>query len=390
MSLKEQFTNTKLIIQNDRKVWAIGGAIVLILVVWMFSNKETRTSYIPTGGTGQTSSQQTTGQATAFNDLVTGLKQKVDKVASTTEEQGKSLERTISDYQRDRKQFQGIFESVADRLDSVDRSISELGKSIEDLRNRADRDMTVDPVLSGTMAGSETFGFEVNTVPPPPAPPQPLKMTFISPGDTVPVKLLTGVNAPVDGTPYPVLFQLKGPITGPDGTSLDLGEARVIAAATGSETDARVLYRLSDLSLRHRDGRRSIVKVDGWVVGEDGIRGTSGKLVDKLGRLILATAGISYTAALGERLTDKADNLDISNSENVSITAEDMDFASASAFYDASNRLGKILLDRYEKLVPVVEVLSGREVVAVFSAPAEVEVIDEEGDEGIYAGTAID
>ena len=184
------------------------------------------------------------------------------------------------------------------------------------------------------------------------------------------------------------MFKLNGPITGPDGSTLEIGEARLIAAAQGSEADERVLFRLTDLAIRHRDGRRSVVSVDGWVVGEDGIRGMGGRLIDKLGRLIVATAGVSFAAAMADRIDVKASTLGIQADGNVDIDTDDINFSGASALTDASNRLGQILLDRYEKLIPVVEVLSGREVMAVFSSPAEVEIIDEsEFDEGIYASS---
>jgi hypothetical protein len=198
----------------------------------------------------------------------------------------------------------------------------------------------------------------------------------------VPVLLLTGVNAPTDGTPYPVVFQLGGDITGPDGSSLNLGEGRIIAAAQGSESDSRALFRLTQLSLRHPSGRRSVIEVDGWIVGEDGVRGMQGKLEDKLGRLIMATAVISGVAAVGQRLQRNTQvfGQGFNNGQNnpgFTLQSTDVEFAAASAVTDASNRLGQVLLRRYESLVPVVEVLSGREAVAIFSAPAEVAILDD-------------
>ena len=55
-----------------------------------------------------------------------------------------------------------------------------------------------------------------------------------------------------------------------------------------------------------------------------------------------------------------------------------MDLAAASALTDGGIRITQMLLDKYEKMVPVVEVNSGRDVVAVFSRGAEVSVYDEE------------
>ena len=185
------------------------------------------------------------------------------------------------------------------------------------------------------------------------------------------------MNAPTDGTPYPVVFKLVGPVEGPDGSSLDLGEARLIAAAQGSETDGRALFRLTQLSIRHPNGRRAVVDVDGWIVGEDGVRGMQGKLIDKLGRLIAATAIVSGVSAFGERL-DQRTNVRVTNGGGLGISGNDLDFAAASAITDASNRLGGVLLNRYESLIPVVEILSGREAAAIFSRPAEIAILQNE------------
>lgn len=229
-----------------------------------------------------------------------------------------------------------------------------------------------------------SYGFDATSLPPPPAPPTIEKRTFISPGDSVPVRLLTGVAAPVDGTPYPVVLKLLGPVTGPDGSSLDIGEARLVAAAQGSETDGRVQVRITDLAFRHADGRRSVVKVDGWIVGEDGVKGVRGKTIDKLGQVILATMGYSGAAAFGERLNGQRNRLRIENSDNITVTGNDLDSALTSALTDGSIRLTQVLLEKYERLVPVVEVHSGRDIVAVFSRGAEVSIYDDEEQSGIH------
>lgn len=106
----------------------------------------------------------------------------------------------------------------------------------------------------------------------------------------------------------------------------------------------------------------------------------------KLGKLILATAGVSLRLELPMPLTKTIKRIALTAKVDISISGDDVDFASASAFTDASNRLGQVLIDRYEKLVPVVEVLPGRKVVAVFSRTA-IEIIDESADEGIYAAS---
>ena len=86
----------KLIIKNNCAVLAIVIFIGLTIVVWMFS------------------------------ESVKSLDEKVDILSETSEEQKVILEKTIKDYQADRAQFKGIFESVADRLDVLDRNLTDL------------------------------------------------------------------------------------------------------------------------------------------------------------------------------------------------------------------------------------------------------------------------
>jgi hypothetical protein len=393
VDIKQKIQDVKLLAKNDRRVMAGGIAIVLILLfVWVSSGEKKRRAR-KGGGEVDTAASSMTDREQSYRDLVRSLQSDISMGAAAQRDTQEKLERVSRDFSSHQEQTRGVFEIMGQRLEEVVESVRRLEEVQGTQQIRTPTDDGSGEVVGASVAeesaGIEYFGDKNATVPPPPPPPPaPLgKTKVISPGDAAPVLLLTGVNAPVDGTPYPVVFKLQGPITGPDGSSLDLGEGRIVAAAIGSETDGRVVYRLTDLSFRNPDGRRSIVKVDGWVLGEDGIRGMKGKLIDKLGQLIASTAGYSFVAALGERLDDKSNQLDIEDSESVTIDSGDLDVATASALTDASNRLGQLLVDKYEKLVPVVEVKAGRDGAAVFAKPAEVAVFDESGDEGIYAAS---
>ena len=89
---------------------------------------------------------------------------------------------------------------------------------------------------------------------------------------------------------------------------------------------------------------------------------------------------MSFVAEVGERLDDRNDNNFVSGEEGLVITGSDIEIGAASALTDASNRIGQVLLDRYEKFVPVVEVLSGRKVYAIFSKTTEISIFDDYAD----------
>jgi hypothetical protein len=219
----------------------------------------------------------------------------------------------------------------------------------------------------------------------PPVQPIKPKLAALMPGDSVRVKLLAGVNAPTDGTPYPVVLKLVSDVMGPDGNSVPLGEARIIAAAQGSLTDARVLFRLTRLSLRLPNGKRKEFPIDGWIVGEDGIRGMEGVLIDPIGKAIVGAGMAGGLAGLGQGIAAaNVQNRTFANGNTQSsVNANDVPaYAGGVALSSAATEWQQIIRDRLAQLVPVVQVLSGREATAVFSQsiaiPELLEQLDEE------------
>lgn len=378
--MKQKLIDLKLRVQNDRRLWAAGGFIIVALFIWVLTNNEGGRRppiRLPNDEASRAKGLGTEG----YQDLIEAFKIDIEASKKAEAEMQQVITRTATELKEHKERVTGIFETLVDKFEKLAQEVDALAAA---MKQGLDQPLdTSKPPLDGPDT-LEPFGLQEPQVAPPPPEPRPTRVSVIAPGDSVSVQLLTGVNAPVDGTPYPVVFKLNGPIEGPDGSSLELGEARLVAAAQGSEADSRALYRLSSLSLRHPSGRRSVIKVDGWVVGEDGIRGMSGRLIDKLGRLILATAGVSFAAALGERISGNGRSV-TRDDPGLRADPQDFDYATASALTDASNRLGQVLLSRYEALVPVVEVLPNREAVAIFSTSSEISILDEEVDEATYA-----
>lgn len=380
----QKIEDLKLLIKNDRRIWA--GSIFLVIIggVWLVTNSKGR-GYVQQSPPRVVQGQQQAGNASLggadiYKDLIATFQNQIEQADVERKQSTAKLDRLIYNTQADKAKFTGIFEQIIEQMDQTRSEMNNMRSQLENVNSQG----TTVGLNTGVpeVGGDEAvpFGFEPVVEEPKYVAPQEIRAAVISPGDAVKLKLLTGVAAPVDGTPYPVVFQFDGPVLGPDGTNLDLGDARLIAAAQGSESDSRVLFRLTDLAFTHPDGRRSVVKVDGWIVGEDGVRGMKGTLVDKLGQVIATTAGVSFAAALTESLDSSNSDVTINNN-GPGLTAVDgnsLNRATASAITDASNRIGQALLDRYEKLVPVVEVLSGREVAAVFARTTEIMILDDE------------
>jgi hypothetical protein len=227
---------------------------------------------------------------------------------------------------------------------------------------------------------------EVEVPPPPPV----QKTALIGAGDSVRVKLLAGVNAPIDGSPYPVLMKLVSDVYGPDGSALPLGEARLIAAAQGSLTDSRALFRLTSMNIRLPNGQRKIIDVDGWVVGEDGIRGMQGVLLDPMGKTIAAAAFAGGLAGLGEGISgSQLETTRNGDSTTQFIAGNTAEYSAGKMFSSAAGEYRDIIRNRVDQLVPQVQVMSGREATVVFAKSVRIPGLFEaltEQDDNAMAG----
>ncbi len=400
MDVKQVLEDVKLRAKNDRRVWAVAGLAVVALILWSASTDRAKAKRPRVGIEVDSASNPSPSGNEGYEDLIKYISDDLKNTQAAVREQASQSDRIAKEQKASQEKLTGVISEIVNRIEMLDEGLKKVEQTKNETPEQGSNQAAPDQLASNNEPESlETFGGGEAPMPVPPTPPQMTRRTFISPGDAVQLRLLTGVAAPVDGTPYPVMFKLLGPVSGPDGSALDLGEGRIVAAAQGSETDGRVVYRLTDLAFRNNDGRRSVVKVDGWVVGEDGIRGMRGKVIDKLGQVILATMAYSGAAATGDAVLRRYQNnfntfnsfLGVapgdrrrSGAVDLSLNQNDLDLAAASALTDGGIRVTQLLLDKYEKMVPVVEVNSGRDVVAVFSRGAEVSVYDEEEEGGVH------
>ncbi|RME58978.1 MAG: hypothetical protein D6780_05860 [Candidatus Dadabacteria bacterium] len=312
-----------------------------------------------------------------YRGLLTGINAKVDRMSRQINKNTQTIQQLIKDNEEDERRTVEIIKKIIDRIGTLEEN---------QLAQQNAQPVGVEeaqPIEDGLVP----IGKEEEAIVPPP-PPTPSRTAFIGIGDSVRVKLLAGVNAPTDGTPYPVIFKVIDDITGPDGVALPVGEARLIAAAQGSLVDSRALFRLTALSLRLPNGARTVVDVDGWVVGEDGLLGMQGILIDPLGKAIVAGAISEGIAAAGSGIAAAQTTTTFSNQGlQTAITGDVAKFAAGRAAYGAASFWADAIKDRVNQMVPAVQIFSGREATAVFSQSVEIpDLYDllQEGEEDIY------
>lgn len=384
-------------LRSQRKTQVITGLVVLGLV-WLFFGQSApkqrrQRPQQPVQVGANDPNERWTDLVERFNGQLNQLTQQSNAMRADLDTQKKAM----ADYET---QTAEIFKKILERLAEVQTPTttqSPASVSPKDLNQITAADLvSANPDELESLGGVEQVAASL------PMPPQKPKIAAIMPGDSVRVKLLAGVNAPTDGTPYPVVLKLVGDVTGPDGNSVPLGEARVIAAAQGSLTDARVLFRLTRLSIRLPNGRRKEFGVDGWIVGEDGIRGMEGVLIDPIGQALggaavaggLAGAGQGYAASNTiQQLYSLNDNRQPgapgSAGSSVYVDRSKIpEYAGGIALSSAAFEWQNIIRDRVSQMVPVVQVLSGREATAVFSQslaiPDLLEQLDQEDPSAVF------
>jgi len=322
----------------------------------------------------------------AFKDVVTALSNDLDSVKANAAQTQKTMVEIKTNIDDDRARVAEIFNKM---LASINQNQPGSGNGSAGGGGMPNNPDAMAVMANSTGGGLESvdalasFGEAAEPAIAPPAPPAPKRMAVIMPGDSVRAKLLAGVNAPTDGTPYPVVLKLVSNVEGPDHSNLPLGEARIVAAAQGSLTDSRVLLRLTTMNIRLPNGQKKEVPVDGWVVGEDGIRGMEGVLIDPFGKAIAGAAGAGFLSALGQGFAARETSTSRSffGSDTV-VSGDPAKYAAGKGLSGGANAVVEMIKERGAMMVPHVAVYSGREATLVFSKTVTIDDLIENLEEG--------
>ena len=288
--MKQKLQDFILLVQRDRKVQF---CLALLVIFFAYSFIASDRTPVRKAKTDTTKGVGAGGKSELIDDVMVAVQQDLRNIRTQSQETATKLEELSKNQSGFEAKTAEIFKRILEQMAENEAKRAAVAiqpgmPGFDASKNPAVQVSETYPNVSDVSLDTkeplelDTIGFEDKAIVPPP-PPAKEKIAFVGTGDSVRLKLLAGVSAPTDGTPYPVVFKLIGDVYGPDGTALPLGEARLVAAAQGSLVDSRVLYRLSSLNIRLPSGRNDVIPVDGWVVGEDGIRGMEGILIDPFG-----------------------------------------------------------------------------------------------------------
>ena len=193
---------------------------------------------------------------------------------------------------------------------------------------------------------------------------------------TVGIAANTSLNAQSDPMPTMVRLTDKGKL--PKGFRSNIKEAVLIAACYGDISSERAHCRLNKLLLVERNGEVLSRKVEGWIVGDDGIPGVKGKVIDRAGEVVrgafwsgLLSGVASYFKASAQQPlfamtgagaveTKKMPNSDLLRT------------AGANGISSALEKIADYALKRAEQMQPVIIVNPGRIVDVVFKEDVDL------------------
>ncbi|NBW40041.1 hypothetical protein EBR25_03450 [bacterium] len=370
MSIKQKASDLVQLLKKERKA-QVAAVLVGLAAIFMITYEPKKPRPKPNLHRATTQqSSETLGMASAnelYDDLQKVVVQRLDVLQESQEQFKTALDNTNKRIEENEIRTAEIFETLIKRVESQRAALPEYsqssatdGKPISDTPLFPEEDILAADSL-------ETFG-EVSdggVVAPPILEDLDPRSAYIAPTDFVRVRLLAGVNAPTTGAPYPVLMELIGDVQSPDGASLPLGNARILAAAQGSLIDSRALFRLTSLTLRMPDGEVQNLPIDGYMVGEDGILGLPGVPIDPLGKVLASTATTGAVAGLGQA-TSQAQVTTNNNGQSY-ITGDASLFALGQGASQSANVWSQMVRERMQAAIPVVQVYSGREATAIFT-----------------------
>ncbi len=190
--------------------------------------------------------------------------------------------------------------------------------------------------------------------------------TYTPSGSMIQGVLLTGLDAPTGQgamkEPTPVLIRVKKESILPNRYLADFRECMIIAAGHGDLATERAMLRAENLSCIRTDRTVIDVKLQGWVVGNDGKAGVRGRLVSKQGAVLARASLAGLADGISQAFSGNVRGQVPGNGMDSGYAIESGAFGGAST---AMDRIAKYYLDLADQMHPVVEIDAGREVTLV-------------------------
>ncbi|GAB2855779.1 hypothetical protein GCM10027277_25430 [Pseudoduganella ginsengisoli] len=183
-------------------------------------------------------------------------------------------------------------------------------------------------------------------------------------------ELLTGLMAPTGGQaqadPLPVQIRLLDNAILPNHYRADVKECFVIASGYGRVSDSRAYMRTVNLTCIRPGGVPLEVKIEGNVLGEDGILGVRGQLITMQGQMLANALRASIVGGIGQGFAQAGSTFTATPFGTLATNQEGlgdrMQRGIAGGFGRSLDNLANYYIKLAEATFPVIEVGAKREV----------------------------
>ncbi|GAB5047563.1 TraB/VirB10 family protein [Thermodesulfovibrio sp. TK110] len=179
----------------------------------------------------------------------------------------------------------------------------------------------------------------------------------------------TGMDAPTfqwgQQEPQPMLISLESALVTAGGKEIDLKNCMALASGYGAVSSEKAMLRLISMQCRDKKGNLYAGSVEGWVLGDDGKVGVTGRLVSRQGSVIAKSFWADVLSLGGSALRATATTTAVSPLGSLETTTKDSDIwksAAGQAVERTTGRIAQFFIKIAEQIYPVIEVQPGRKV----------------------------
>jgi conjugal transfer pilus assembly protein TraB len=194
-------------------------------------------------------------------------------------------------------------------------------------------------------------------------------------------KLLGGIYAPTGGqaqsNPMPVILRVKDLAVLPNQFRANVRDCLVVGASYGDLSAERAYVRIELLSCIRNDGQALEVKAQGAVFDDDGKLGLRGRLISKQDKILANALLAGVVGGIGQGVQNLSSTMTVTPFGNTVAqpqTGQELRAGVGSGVGRALDRLANYQISLAEKVFPVIEVDSDREVDIAFTKGIELPV----------------
>jgi conjugal transfer pilus assembly protein TraB len=215
------------------------------------------------------------------------------------------------------------------------------------------------------------------------------KPILLPAGSFVKAVLINGFDAPAGANsksePHPVVLRLIADANLPNSFKSDIKECRATGGGYGELSSERAIIRIEKVICMANNGDiyEATGKAIGFVTGEDGKIGLSGRVVTKQGAILARSIAAAFIEGVAKVYQDSSQT--VNNTGLGSVSTVDPDKATqaglASGFGEGAKKLSEYYLKLNDQMFSVVEINVGREADVLFNKTVVLKKYENMGEE---------